>query len=286
MSVTAGGVVSRSKIGFVVRHARTAPGAVIGGTVLVVILLASFVAPLPHAVDGVNPAQALRGPSGTYWFGTDSNGFDIFSRVIASGHTDLPLAIIGALVAGLVGVPLGLVASGSGQWAAWIVRAMDVLQSFPLLILSFVLIALLGNHLYDVVYAILLVSGPQFVRLVRSEALVVRTRGFVEAAESVGCSPLRVTFRHVLPNVTSIVFSQLSLAAAQALLVISALAFIGVGIKPPTPSWGAMIKAGSESIATGQWWTIAFPGAMIVICVLALNALASGVSDLIKEPGR
>lgn len=254
--------------------------AVFGGLAIIIfILMASFLFPLPYGPKTVDATASLEAPNSRHLFGTDSNGFDVFSRVLAAGRVDLVLALGGSVLAALIGVPIGLIASAKSRTAKWIIRALDVFQGFPLLVLSIVVISLVGNHLSNVIYAILLVNVPQFIRLVRSQSVVVRTRRFVEAAYAIGASPRRVTFRHVLPNVTATIAVQMSLATANALLVISALSYIGVGIKPPTPSWGAMIRTGSEVIAAGKWWVALFPGIMIFLAVLCFNAVARGADS-------
>ncbi len=177
----------------------------------------------------------------------------------------------------VLGVPLGLLASTKNKWSERLMRGLDTFQAFPLLVLAIAIVSLTGNNLKNVVVAIGLINTPRFMRLVRADALAVRESRYVEAAISMGGSPLRILRRHVLPNVSGIILVQATLAAANAIVVISALSFVGIGVTPPTPSWGAMIRSGSQNIASGSWWMSVFPGVAVVIAVWALNKIADGV---------
>ena len=267
----------------IVRSARRHPGMVVGTVVILAFLAAGLFAHLPYSPTKPDPSHTLLAPSASHLMGTDQNGFDVFSRVIASSRLDVPLALAGAFLAALIGIPLGLLASARSRGSNAIVRALDIFQSFPLIILAVVIVALSGNDLKFVVVAIMLVNVPQFIRLVRSEALVVREQRYVEAAEAMGASRGRVTFRHVLPNVTGTIFAQLSLAVGNGVIALAALSFIGVGVQPPDPSWGAMIRDGSQYVATGQWWLTLFPGLAILIFVVSFNAIADSVEDALRH---
>ena len=262
--------------------ARRQPGMVVGFAVVATFLLAGLFAPLPFDPETIHPESALLPPSSTHWFGTDNNGIDVFSRVIASARLDVTLALAGGFIAAIIGVPLGLLASAGTRTAGWIMQGLDVFQSFPLLVLAIVIVSLTGSSLKNVVFAIALIETPRFIRLVRSQALTVRAQRYVEAAVAIGASGKRVTFRHVLPNVTATIFAQLSLAVGQAILVIAALSFLGVGIKSPTPSWGAMIRTGSQYVATGDWWLSLFPGLAILVFVVSFNAIAEGLEASLR----
>ncbi len=259
------------------RVLRDQPGIGIGLSVVVLMLLAGFFLPLPYSPTRPDPLNVLQPPSSLHWFGTDSNGFDVFSRTIASAARDLPLALIGTLLSALVGVPLGLLASTKGPWSERIMRGLDVFQSFPLVVLAIAIVTLMGNRLENVIIAILIVNVPRFMRLVRSEALSLRESRFIEAARAVGATPLRVMRKHMFPNVIGVVLSQTSLAAAQAIGIIAALSFLGVGVSPPNPSWGLMIQTGVRSITSGDWWVIVFPGMAVLIAVAAFNLVADGL---------
>lgn len=248
---------------------------VIGIVVLVGFAIAGAVAPLPFNPTAPDTNAVLEGPSATHWFGTDLNGFDVFSRVIRAAWRDLPLAMVGTIASLLVGVPLGLLACGKGKLGERIMRATDVFQAFPLLVLAIVLVSLAGRaEPKNVVWAIMITNVPRFMRLVRSEGLALRESRFVEAATAIGATRWRIAFRHILPNVGGVILVQVSLSAAYSLVVIAALAFIGIGAPPPEPSWGAMIRSGFGELANGKWWISIFPGFAIFFCVTWLNVIA------------
>jgi len=238
------------------------------------MLLAGLFAPLPFDPIKPDPAAVTLPPSARHWFGTDLSGFDVFSRTIASAAHVLPLVVVGTLLSVAVGVPFGLLASSRGRGAEVLVRALDGFQAFPLLVLAIALVTLAGNNLWSVVIAIGVVNTPRFMRLVRSQALVVRESRYVEAATAVGCSPVRVMARHVFPNVVDSIAAQSSLAAAYSVIVIASLNFLGVGVSRPTPTWGSMIQDGAQTVSQGYWWMIVFPGLAVLIAVLCFNALA------------
>ena len=256
---------------------RRQPGIGVGMALLGLVLLAGFFLPLPHSPTRPDALNTLQPPSAEHWFGTDGDGFDVFARTIASARRDLPLAIVGTLASLLIGVPLGLIASNKGKWSERIMRALDVFQSFPLVIIAIAIVTLTGNRLENVVLAIMVINVPRFMRLIRSEALSLRESRFIEAARAVGATRTRVLARHMLPNVIGVSMAQSSLAAAHAIVVIAALSFLGVGVSPPNPSWGLMIQAGARRMTTGDWWIVAFPGLAVLITVVALNLIADGL---------
>lgn len=247
---------------------------------LILLVLAGLVAPLPY--DPRTPDKAgltLSAPDGHHWFGTDKFGLDVFSRLLASAATDIPLAVGGMLISLVIGVALGLLSSLRGRRGERLVRALDVFQAFPLLLIAIAVVALMGNHLRNVVIAIVIINVPRFIRLVRSEGLTIRESRYVEAAHAVGVSTPRLLFRHMLPNMTGTILSQASLAAANAIVVIASLSFLGIGINAADPSWGAMIQTGVENITTGQWWVWVFPGAAIFLSILCLNAIGDELQE-------
>lgn len=262
--------------------ARSNLGIAIGALFLLLILLAAFLAPLPYDPRRPDALARLLPPSGSYLLGTDSSGFDVFSRTIAAGRLDLPLALVGTLICLMIGVPVGLAASAKSRWDELIMRFLDVFQAFPLLVLALVIVALTGNNLRNVVVAIVLINTPRFIRLTRSEALSVRESRYMEAARAMGASKTRIVWRHLLPNISGTVLAQASLSAANAIVVIAALSFIGIGSSPTDPSWGAMIRLGSQNMATGQWWVAFGPGIAVFLTVVSFNAIADGILRIIE----
>lgn len=258
-------------------------GIVFGVAVLALIVLAAFFAPLPFDPRQPDPTAALMPPGDGHILGTDSSGFDVFSRTIAAGRLDLPLALVATLLCLLIGVPIGLAASSKSRWDEFIMRVLDVFQAFPLLVLALVIVALTGNNLRNVVVAIVLINAPRFIRLTRAEALAVRESRFIEAARAMGASRGRVVWRHLLPNISGTILAQASLSAANAIVVIAALSFIGIGASPTDPSWGSMIRAGGQQMATGQWWVALGPGLAVFVTVLSFNAIADGVMRVLED---
>ena len=252
------------------RHAGLACGV---GILMAMVLAAAFL-PLPHDPLSPDPRNTLAPPSAEHWFGTDVNGFDVFSRTVVSALTDIPLAAAGICVSMLIGVPAGLFAGGRRGRGELTMRALDAFQAFPLLILVVSLVQLWGAGIHTIVAAIAIINAPRFIRLVRGEALSLRESRFVEAAQAFGASSHRILFRHILPNTTGVILVQASLGGAHAVMTIAAMSFLGIGIVPPTPSWGSIIQAGARNVATGQWWIVVFPALFVFLAVGSLNLIA------------
>lgn len=245
---------------------------------MVAILLAvSLFAKLPFDPLSPNAGVSLLPPNTTNLMGTDGSGFDVLSRTIEAAKRDISLALVGVVASMLVGVPLGLVAGRKSRLAEWLMRALELFQAFPLIILAVVIVQVTGNRVENVVLALAIVNVPRFMRLVRAEVLTIRESRFVEAAIAMGCSPSRITFRHILPNIPGVILVQCSLAAANGIIVIASLTFIGLGADPPQPTWGAMIQEGSRYIPQGAWWNSVFPGLAILYAVIAFNLIADGL---------
>jgi peptide/nickel transport system permease protein len=257
---------------------------IIGLCVLLLILGAGFLMPRPYDPNATDASAVAQPPSTEHWFGTDSIGRDVFSRVIDAAQRDLPLSAVGTAVSLLMGVPLGLLASKKGKGGERVMRALDAFQSFPLLVLAIAIVSVIGNDLHNVVVAIALISIPRFMRLIRAEALALRESRFIDAAIAVGCSPVRVMFRHLLPNVLGVVLVQSSLTAAQAVIVIASMNFVGIGVHVPDATWGSMLQAGARNISLGQWWMSAFPGLAVLITVFTFNHIGDSLDALVERP--
>ncbi len=213
-----------------------------------------------------------------HWMGTDANGYDIFSRVIAAPRTDLQIALAANFLSLFIGVLLGLVA---GYWRNWgtelLMRVSDVLQSFPVFIMAMVLVALAGRSAVNIVIALAFVYVPIYVRLTRAEVLSQTGRGFVEAARAMGNSELTIALRHVLPNSLTPALIQSSVTIGFAILLTAGLSFVGAGVRPPTPEWGLMISTGANQIVLGEWWPSVFPGLAISLTVFGFAVLGNAL---------
>jgi peptide/nickel transport system permease protein len=284
MSVdTASQLLARSRRLVSGHHGRSRLKLGAGLSFVGLMMLAPLVIPLPHSPTATDPAAVLLPPSSAHWLGTNGVGTDVFSRTIKAADTDLPLALAGTLAALLVGVPLGIWLASSPRWGERLMRLLDAFQALPLLILILALVALSNNQVWMIVVAVAIYAGPVYIRLVRSQVLSLREARFVEAARASGASPYRVMRYHLLPNVLEIVLAQTSLVAAGALLGITALSFLGIGVQPPTASWGSMISLDRSALVQGQWWPVVGPGAAIFLCIVAFNVVADGLRELGEE---
>jgi peptide/nickel transport system permease protein len=260
------------------------------GAIVVLAVFAPLIA--PYDPETANVEVTLAAPSGSHWLGTDISGMDIVSRLIFSGRIDLVIAILGTLFSVVLGGPLGLIAgyfSGSrGLWG-WISEAMmrvaDVLQAFPVFVLAIALVAALGQSARNVIIAIAFVNAPIYLRLLRTQALSLRERRFVDAARVAGNRELRIVFRHILPNAVAPAIIQASVNMGWAVLLTAGLSFVGAGVRVPTPEWGSMIAVGAQNMITGQWWPAVFPGLAIAVTVLGF-ALIGDSLELMLDPVR
>jgi peptide/nickel transport system permease protein len=243
---------------------------------IVLALGANWIA--PHSPIDVNMDAILAAPSSAYWFGTDELGRDIFSRVVFGARISLQIVVAAVGLALLAGVTIGLLSGWlGGRWDTAIMRAMDALLAFPFLVLALAIIAILGPDLTNAMLAIAITKAPGFARLVRSEVLTIKHVDFVKASVALGATDFRIIVRHIWPNVAGNVIVFGSLAGSQALVTESALSFLGLGVQPPTPSWGSMIATGMDYASS--WWCSFFPGLAIFFVVLAFNLLGDACRD-------
>jgi peptide/nickel transport system permease protein len=245
-------------------------------------LLGPWIVPYPeHVAGGINLENKLQPPSAQYWFGTDEVGNDILTRVIIGARLSLLVGLGITLAAAAIGTPLGILAgTAGGRLREVIMRFTDMFLSVPGLVLAIALVAALGPGIGNAMIALILVWWPGYVRLAESKALAIRDEPYIEAARVVGASRLRILWRHVLPNSLSPLIVKMSMDIGQAILAVASLGFIGLGAKPPTPEWGAMI-----AIARGYlpewWWYAVFPGFFIYFSVLGFNLLGDGLRDIL-----
>lgn len=261
-------------------------GAVGAAGVALVMLLAVFAPVLarydPNAQDLANVLEA---PSTAHLLGTDDLGRDLVSRLIFGARVSLQAGVVTVFFAMLAGITLGLLGGFVGGWVDEVLmRLMDAILAFPGLVLALAISAALGQGLGNAMVAIAIVATPQFARLTRGQVLAVKEFEFVTAARAGGASNGRLIFLHVLPNITSPIVVQCVLSVANAIIVEASLSFLGVGVQPPTPSWGAMLRMGYGYIDMAPWLSVA-PGLAIFATVLAFNFLGDGVQDLL-DPRR
>ena len=268
---------------------RRSPVAAVG---LLILLVFAFMAVLhsylmPHDPLASNAAQTLVPPSMEHPFGTDSNGMDILSRTIYGSVYAFGIAIPAVIIAMVLGVPVGLVTGYVGGWVdESVMRVFDALRVFPSIILAIAIVSASGGTLTNMVIVIGLLDSPIFARMVRAEVLALRGGPFMECAVAAGNPVWRLLFVHLMPNALQGTIAQATVRAAWAVRISATLAFLGVGIQPPTPEWGAMIRQGTEFMVTGQWWIGVFPGIALILMVFGLNMAGDGVADLLDPRGR
>ncbi len=255
--------------------------AMAGAVVLAVIVGLSLLAPwiAPYPAEQLDPANRLDGPSLGHLLGTDSLGRDTFSRLLHAGRVSLSAATLAVSIAIVIGVPLGLLAGYSGGVVDWVLgRAADALMAFPAVILAISIVAILGPGLGNAMVAIGVAYSPRLFRITRGASLAVRGETYVEASISIGSSPASIIARRVVPNILAPLFVQISLMFVAALLAEAALSLLGIGVVPPTPSWGSMLGRGFAEIRTSPILVVV-PGLTIAIVTLAFNVIGDGLRD-------
>ncbi|NLC70329.1 MAG: ABC transporter permease [Desulfuromonadaceae bacterium] len=254
--------------------------AVAGALIVAAMFLLAFLAPLtgrdPAAID---IAAALLPPSWRYPMGTDDLGRDVLTRILFGARISLLVGFVSVGIATLIGIVLGALAGYYGSWVdTLIMRFVDVMLCFPTFFLILAVIAFLDPSIWNIMAVIGLTGWMGVARLVRAEFLSLRERDFVLAARALGAFDARIIFHHILPNALSPVLVSATLGVAGAILTESALSFLGIGVQPPTPSWGNMLIIGKQTLGSA-WWLSAFPGLAILLTVLGYNLLGEGIRD-------
>ena len=265
----------------VVRSILSHKGARLGLAVFAAFVLVAVLAPwiVPYDPIEQNARIGVSPPSLAHPFGTDILGRDILSRIIDASKLSLLIAFAAVAISALGGVSLGLLTGYFQGWLdAVLMRCMDVLLSFPGLVLALVLAAIMGPGLQSVILAVGIAGVPTFARVSRGAVLSVRNNDYVEAARTIGCDAATVIRRHILPNTLAPIIVLTTLYIAFAVLTASSLSFLGVGVRPPTAEWGAMTNEG-RSILQVAWWVSTFPGLMIMLLVLSANLVGDAVRD-------
>ncbi|MDO9229541.1 MAG: ABC transporter permease [Syntrophales bacterium] len=255
--------------------------AVVGSVIVVLLFIVSLLAPwlAPYDPNAIDLKNVLAPPSGGHPFGTDPLGRDVLSRMIWGAGISLKVGFVATGIAILIGTMLGAVAGYYGRWVdAVIMRFVDIMLCFPAFFLILAVIALLEPSIWNIMIVIGLTGWMGVTRLVRADFISLKERDFVQAARVIGAGDLRIIFLHILPNAMASVLVTATLGVAGAILTESALSFLGIGVQPPTPSWGNILTAGKDNIDIA-WWLSFYPGLAILITVLGYNLLGEGIRD-------
>jgi peptide/nickel transport system permease protein len=265
----------------VLRRLRRNHGAIAGLVLLALLAVMALVASLvaPYEPNVMAPANALKGPSAEHLFGTDQFGRDILTRIMYGARLSFRVGFIAVGIALVFGVLLGLTAGYYGRWVdALVTMLIDVMLAFPGILLALAIVAILGPSLLNLMVAVGVSAIPGYTRLVRGAVLAARQQAYVEAARVIGASDSAIMFKHILPNVLAPVIVLATLGIGGAILVGASLSFLGLGAKPPTAEWGAMLSTGRNYLAIAPWITL-FPGLAIMVTVLSINLLGDGLRD-------
>ncbi len=257
---------------------------VMGGAITLIVIVMALFAPLLapyHPVDDADLLVSEEPPGARFWFGTDNHGRDVFSRVIYGARVSLSVGLISQAINTAIGIILGLTAGFFGRWWDDLVMGLtNIMLSIPSLIFALAVMALLGPGLINVFIALGFTNWSYSCRITRSQALSARSLDYITAARSLGYGRTRIMFTQILPNIIGPILVIATLGVAQAILLEASLSFLGLGVQPPTPSWGGMLSAAREQLFTAPWISV-FPGLAIFITVLGLNLFGDGLRDVL-----
>ena len=282
------------KLNLFFRVLKKRPDFMLGYIIVDLIIFIAIFAPLFAPFDPIksDAKNYLKAPQWPYLMGTDATGMDVFSRVLYAPRVDLAIALLGTLLSAILGVILGAIAGfydssgkAAGFSSAFIMRSADVVQAFPVFVFAIAVVAVLGQSIQSLVMAIAFVNAPIYLRLMRSQCLSIRRMRYVEAAYIAGTSDMKIILSHVIPNSIAPLLAQLSVNIGWAILLTSALSFIGAGVEAPTPEWGSMISMGFQNIVTGHWWPSIFPGLALALTVLGFALVGSSI-EILADPVR
>ena len=274
---------ARSQAAEVWRQFRRNKGAVAGSAIVLVIvfiaLFADVLLDYDTQVIGQNVADRLQWPNANHWFGTDELGRDIFCRILYGTRFSCSVGLVAVTIGLVIGVTLGAVAGYfGGAIEEIIMRSTDILSAVPNMLMAIVIVSVLGQSIWNLMFAVGITSVPQFVRITRAAVLTVRNQEYVEASKAIGLNNRKIIFRHILPNCLSPIIVQATLRVASAIISASSLSFLGLGVPAPDPEWGALLSGGRKYIRDYAYMTF-FPGLAIMITVLALNLMGDGLRD-------
>jgi peptide/nickel transport system permease protein len=253
--------------------------AVVLGLTIIVAVFAPWLA--PYDPVKTKPWDSLHPPSSKYWLGADRLGRDQLSRLIYGARVSLLIGVGGVSIAVCLGIMIGVTAGWySGMWDEVLMRLMDGLSAFPSLLLALALVAITGGTVVNIILVVGVVGTPWVARVIRSQVLSLREREFIVAVRGLGARPGRIMLKHLIPNCLAPVIVQASLSIAAAILLEAALSFLGVGVKPPTPTWGGMLRHAFETVSQAPWLTVS-PGVVIFLVVLAFNFFGDALRDVL-----
>ncbi len=278
-----GAVKRRGQAGEIWRRLKKNKMAMAGLAVLVLLILVSIFADVLFDYNEIVIKQdtsiRLQGPSGAHWLGTDEFGRDILARLVHGSRVSLSVGVIAVSISLVIGGALGAIAGFyGGKTDNLIMRFIDILLAVPSLLLSITIVSALGPSIFNLMLAIGVSSVPSYARIVRASVLTVKDQEYVEAARCIGANNFEIIVSHIIPNCMAPIIVQVSLKVASAILSTSGLSFLGLGIKAPTPEWGAMLSGGRAYLRNAPHLTL-FPGLAIIITILALNLLGDGLRD-------
>ena len=256
--------------------------------VLGILIVATLAAPLiaRHSPSTIVLAERLQSPDVSHWMGTDELGRDVFSRMLFGGRTSLLVGFAAGILALAIGSLLGAVAGAFGSWVDWLIsRLIEVVLAFPFLVLLLVIVALVGPSVWSIIGALAVTGWVSEARFVRGEVIKLRELEFVHAARATGAGPFRTMFRHLLPGALPPAIVSAAFGVAGAILVESALSFLGFGVQLPRTSWGAILASGRQTIGVA-WWLVLFPGLAIFMTVASIHQIAQWLEDRLGRPGR
>ena len=255
--------------------------AVAGGILVILLFIVSLLAPwiAPYDPNAIDLKNVLAQPSANHWFGTDQLGRDVMSRMIWGAGVSLKVGFVATGIAIIIGTILGALSGYYGKWVdSAIMRFVDIMLCFPTFFLILAVIALLEPSIWNIMIIIGLTGWMGITRLVRADFISLKERDYIQAARAIGAGDMRIIFVHMLPNAMASVLVAATLGVAGAILTESALSFLGIGVQPPTPSWGNILTAGKDNIDIA-WWLSLYPGLAILITVLGYNLLGEGIRD-------
>ena len=255
--------------------------------IVAIAILSPWIVPYPEDIaDETHIEAQFTPPNSEHWFGTDELGRDLFTRVVYASRVSLTTALIGVALSLLIGVPLGAIAGACGGWIDnLLMRITDIFLAFPSMLLCIAIVAVSEPSLSNAIIAISISWWGGYARLVRTQAVSVRERKFIQAAETIGTSKTRIVFKHIIPNLISPVIVQASMDMGGIIMTIASLSFLGLGAQAPTPEWGLMISVGRKYFPD-SWWYCIFPGIAIFITVLCFNLLGDALREILDPKTR